>query len=370
MGTITITKAIYKLILISLFVFLISLVCKNTYAATTGTLLPAGDGNYKQWTPSTGSTHYTLVDEASCNGNTDYVSTTTVNNRDSYTFNLSSVPNNSTITQISITPCVSKNSSGGSNSSFKVFYRLNGVNSADSAIYSLSGTTPADQIASNFTLSQTKIGTTTLEIGGVLTGGTKGARLSRIAAVITYTVPVPSAPSSLTVTPDSSTTAILTWTDNSTNENGFKIERSLDGSTGWSQVGSVSANIVTFTDTNLTAQQPYYYRVYGFNGGGNSGYSNVYGINTAIPNNPSHVTLTATMCGGGDVSMLLEWQDNAFNETGFDIEYSNDGLTYNPLTSVGTDVKSYLFTGSACNYRVRATNLSGNSDWAYLEVIK
>jgi len=41
------------------------------------------DGNYLQWTPSTGTTHYTLVNETPCNGATNYVSTGTNGNRDS-----------------------------------------------------------------------------------------------------------------------------------------------------------------------------------------------------------------------------------------------------------------------------------------------
>lgn len=49
------------------------------------TLLPTGDGNYLQFTPSTGTTHYTLVDESTPN-TTDYVSDANAGDRDSYTF--------------------------------------------------------------------------------------------------------------------------------------------------------------------------------------------------------------------------------------------------------------------------------------------
>ena len=52
-------------------------------ADSTGSLLPSSDGAYLQWTPKTGTTHYTMVDESSCNGTTDYNSTNTVVNRDS-----------------------------------------------------------------------------------------------------------------------------------------------------------------------------------------------------------------------------------------------------------------------------------------------
>lgn len=49
------------------------------------TILPSGDGNYTQFTPSTGTAHYALVDENPPN-TTDYNSSATSGNRDSYTF--------------------------------------------------------------------------------------------------------------------------------------------------------------------------------------------------------------------------------------------------------------------------------------------
>lgn len=47
------------------------------------TLFPTSDGNYSQFTPSTGTTHYTLVDESTPN-TTDYNDSATVGDRDSY----------------------------------------------------------------------------------------------------------------------------------------------------------------------------------------------------------------------------------------------------------------------------------------------
>lgn len=49
------------------------------------TILPTGDGNYTQFTPSTGTAHWSLVDENPPN-TTDYVSSATSGDRDSYTF--------------------------------------------------------------------------------------------------------------------------------------------------------------------------------------------------------------------------------------------------------------------------------------------
>ncbi|WP_160809574.1 hypothetical protein [Nitrosomonas sp. HPC101] len=46
-------------------------------------IYPSADGNYAEWTPSTGSDHYALVDDATPN-TTDYVSDSTVGNKDSF----------------------------------------------------------------------------------------------------------------------------------------------------------------------------------------------------------------------------------------------------------------------------------------------
>jgi hypothetical protein len=57
----------------------------------------------------------------------------------------------------------------------------------------------------------------------------------------------------------------LAWTDNADNENGFKIERSLNGSDGWSLIDTVFPDTETYSDTGLAAQTTYYYRVLAFN---------------------------------------------------------------------------------------------------------
>lgn len=65
----------------------------------------------------------------------------------------------------------------------------------------------------------------------------------------------------------------LSWRDNSTDENGFRCERSTNGGT-FSQVCEVGANVTTWKDTNVTLGVPYCFRVRSFNTAGNSAYSN------------------------------------------------------------------------------------------------
>jgi hypothetical protein len=66
----------------------------------------------------------------------------------------------------------------------------------------------------------------------------------------------------------------LNWNDNSNNEDGFLIERSLDGTT-FGTIGDVPADVTTYEDADLAPQTEYFYRVRAYNTFGNSGYSNV-----------------------------------------------------------------------------------------------
>jgi|GEM_PF-2748093 len=70
-------------------------------------------------------------------------------------------------------------------------------------------------------------------------------------------------PSELTVTASSATVVELSWRDNSNNERGFIIERSLNGNT-WSELNSVRTGTTTYQDQGLQANTKYFYRVLAF----------------------------------------------------------------------------------------------------------
>jgi hypothetical protein len=89
----------------------------------------------------------------------------------------------------------------------------------------------------------------------------------------------PSAPSSLIASALSSSQIRLIWTDNSINEDGFKIERSMDNKT-WTQIDSVPMNTTGYTATGLLSNKNYYFRVRAWNVLGYSSYSNVRSAKT------------------------------------------------------------------------------------------
>ncbi len=105
----------------------------------------------------------------------------------------------------------------------------------------------------------------------------------------------PNAPTGLVATAISSSQVNLAWTDNSTDENGFKIERKTDVGGSFSEINVVPVDSTSYSDTNVSAGQVYYYRVQAFNIYGESEFSNESSVVTPGGN----TGLTGTSDGGG-----------------------------------------------------------------------
>jgi hypothetical protein len=94
---------------------------------------------------------------------------------------------------------------------------------------------------------------------------------------ITLAATAPLAPGNLVATQVNTTSGAvtLTWTDNSDNETGFKVETSADG-TSWS-VGSTTfpANSTSAAGFGANSGSLNYFRIRAINGAGTSAYSNV-----------------------------------------------------------------------------------------------
>jgi Zn-dependent metalloprotease len=171
----------------------------------------------------------------------------------------------------------------------------------------------------------------------------------------------PASPTGLTATAFSPSRIDLAWTDNATNETGYKVERSTDGIT-FTQFVTLAANATSYSNTGLTAATRFSYRVRANDGTVNSGYSNVASATTFPP--PSAPTgLTATAISPSRID--LHWTDNASNETGYKVERSSDGVTFTQLVTLAANASSYsntsLTASTSYQYRVRAYEGTANN---------
>lgn len=88
------------------------------------------------------------------------------------------------------------------------------------------------------------------------------AQMDAIAAGTSYvfTPNVPAAATGLNFTAVTQTSMSVNWTDNATNESGYIVSRSTDG-TNYTVVGTPAANANTFPDAGLVPGTTYFYRV-------------------------------------------------------------------------------------------------------------
>ena len=126
----------------------------------------------------------------------------------------------------------------------------------------------------------------------------------------------PSDPSGLVATAASNSRIDLTWADNATNETAYAVERSLDGSGGWVDLTStLPADTTIYSDTGLSADTAYHYRVKATNATGSSGYSNTAGTKThaLAPASPTlNPTPDSTWMTNGTVYSMIRYGDYVY----------------------------------------------------------
>jgi Divergent InlB B-repeat domain len=91
----------------------------------------------------------------------------------------------------------------------------------------------------------------------------------------------------------------LSWSDNSTNEDGFRVERRTGTAGTYAEIKAVGVNVKSYTDVNLANGTIYCYRVRAYNSGGASGYSNEKCATTPVAT--SYVLTVAKSGNGGGI---------------------------------------------------------------------
>jgi titin len=159
----------------------------------------------------------------------------------------------------------------------------------------------------------------------------------------------------------------LAWVDNSTDETGFALQRSVDGGVSWANIATAGPNISAYRDAGASPGTGYLYRVRSFDATRVSAWSNVASATTPQP--PSAVpvapgALTALPLSRN--SLRLRWSDNSTNESGFRAFRSSDGgATWASAGTTGANATGVDVGGLSKNktywFKVRAYNASGES---------
>ena len=124
----------------------------------------------------------------------------------------------------------------------------------------------------------------------------------------------------------------LFWTDNSGDEDGFKIERATSGGGPYTSLATIGPGTTAWTDYTLAfGPDNYYYRVKAYGLECDSEASNVASVPgrwptpTSVPTcsdvwPPSQLIVASQYLSDGRFFVDLQWQDNATNETGFAVQ--------------------------------------------------
>jgi hypothetical protein len=167
----------------------------------------------------------------------------------------------------------------------------------------------------------------------------------------------PNTPTGLTATTqqDPQTTewsVNLSWTDNSTNEEGFILDRRNSSTASWTRVATLAANATSYSDTGAPADATVSYRVRAISDL-NSAFSNVADAPT-----PPHAPTATTSWFDAHNSVRILWTDGSSVETGFDILRKTTSGAWAVVGTVSANILQYTDTSTqpltTYQYTIRA----------------
>ena len=171
----------------------------------------------------------------------------------------------------------------------------------------------------------------------------------------------PIAPANLTASASAPTRNELSWTDQSSDETGFSIERcagtaaACAASDAFAKIAQTAADVVSYSDTGVPGGTTQTYRVRAFHAGGNSDYSNVAETTTPAPPPPPTVTVTATTptaYEAGPANGVFTISRDAAADTSLSVSYAISGTAVS-----GTD---YLAIPTTVTIPAGATSVNVN----------
>ena len=129
---------------------------------------------------------------------------------------------------------------------------------------------------------------------------------------------------------------VLSWTDGSTDEIGFRVERSTDNS-NFTTIATLGTNVNTYSDNTVSPKVLYYYRVHAYNSAGKS--SSI--SNSFTTGSVSADFLSATSTSRGSVTLTWTLQTGV---TSYTIRRATS--PNGPYTTIATGVKGTQYTNT------------------------
>jgi hypothetical protein len=182
----------------------------------------------------------------------------------------------------------------------------------------------------------------------------------------------PAAPSGMAVKGAAYNSVSLAWTDNASNETGFKLERSPNG-VDFAEIATLGADAKTYADGSVAAKTAYYYRVRAYNSAGVSGYSNAVSVTTPdVPPPPPSAPSSVAALDDKDGTATVAWTASTTSVSSFEVrreKWDTRKLVWGSATTAATVPVSVLSivdsTGTGqYRYSVRAVNSGGASGYA------
>ena len=188
----------------------------------------------------------------------------------------------------------------------------------------------------------------------------------------------PVAPTGLTATAISVSQINLSWSDNSSNETGFRIERKTTN-TAFAEIATTAANTQSYSDVSVSTGATYTYRVRAYNATANSGYSNEASATTPCAVNAAFAANVISGCAPLSVSFtdqstgaITSWSWNFGNGATSAVQHPtqvfNTPGTYTITLTVASascnDVETktgYITVTGPPTAAFTATPLSGNT---------
>lgn len=131
----------------------------------------------------------------------------------------------------------------------------------------------------------------------------------------------------------------LTWRDSTSQLGGYRIERGISPTGGWTFVAKVGATVTAYNDYNGQLEQLICYRVIAFDETGDAKPSNVSCTVLAAP--PTNVIARSPDGHTIDVT----WTDASVYEDNYRVRRSTDGANYAPIATLPANTASYHDVG-------------------------